>query len=134
MSRLALHHVSIITNDLERSLSFYRDVLGLTEIQRPNFPIRGAWLACGSLQLHLVVHPEGSFRSSRSIDRNDWHFALRTDEFERVVQRLIDAGFREDLPEGDPMRLLIARSGPAGFPQLYLCDPDRNVVEVNGAA
>ena len=31
------------------------------------------------------------------------------------------------------MRLLVKRSGLAGFPQLYLIDPDRNVIEVNGA-
>jgi hypothetical protein len=27
-----------------------------------------------------------------------------------------------------------AGEGPAGFPQLYLLDPDRNIIEINGAA
>ncbi len=133
MSLLALHHVSIITADLGKSLPFYCDVFGLTEIPRPDFPAAGAWLACGSQQIHLVVHPEGTFRQRPVIDRNDWHFAFRTNDFERVVERLTTLGFREDLPEDDPKRLLVFRSGPTGFPQLYLRDPDLNVVEINGA-
>ncbi|WP_060564083.1 VOC family protein [Sinorhizobium fredii] len=133
MSMLALHHVSIVTADLGKSLPFYREVFGLTEIPRPNFPVGGAWLACGSLQVHLVVHPEGTFRKNPHIDRNDWHFAFRTDDFEGAVARLTALGFSEDLPQGEPKCLLVFRSGMAGFPQLYLHDPDLNVVEINGA-
>ncbi|WP_112944896.1 MULTISPECIES: VOC family protein [unclassified Rhizobium] len=130
---LALHHVSIITDDLETSLPFYRDVFGLSEIPRPDFPVGGAWLACGSLQVHLVVHPEGTFRQRPVIDRNDWHFAFRTDDFEGVLERLAALGFSGDLPEGDPKHMLVFRTGLAGFPQLYLRDPDLNIVEINGA-
>ncbi|MFS2154877.1 VOC family protein [Rhizobium sp. Rhizsp42] len=130
---LALHHVSIITDDLDKSLPFYRDVFGLSEIPRPDFPVGGAWLACGSLQVHLVVHPEGTFRQRPTIDRNDWHFAFRTDDFEGVLERLASLGFSGDLPEGDPKHMLVFRTGLAGFPQLYLRDPDRNIVEINGA-
>jgi catechol 2,3-dioxygenase-like lactoylglutathione lyase family enzyme len=130
---LALHHVSIITDDLDKSLPFYRDVFGLSEIPRPDFPVGGAWLACGSLQDHLVVHPEGTFRQRPVIDRNDWHFAFRTDDFEGVLERLAALGFSGDLPEGDPKHMLVFRTGLAGFPQLYLRDPDLNIVEINGA-
>jgi catechol 2,3-dioxygenase-like lactoylglutathione lyase family enzyme len=133
MSLLALHHVSIVTTDLEKSLPFYCKVFGLVQIPRPNFPVDGAWLACGSLQIHLIVNPEGTFRKNPAIDRNDWHFAFRTDDFEGVVERLKALGFREDLPQGDPKCLLIFRTGHADFPQLYLRDPDLNIVEVNGA-
>ncbi len=93
---LALHHVSIITADLAKSLPFYRDVFGLREIARPNFPVDGAWLACGSLQVHLVVHPDGHVPTK--IDRNEWHFAFRTDDFEDAIERLKGLGFGEDLP------------------------------------
>jgi len=133
MSTLALHHVAIIITDLEKSLLFYRTLFGLTEIQRPDFTVAGAWLACGDLQAHLVVHPTGSFRTNSRIDRNDWHFAFRTDDFDGTVSRLASLGYTEDLPEDDPKHVLISRTGIAGFPQLYLCDPDSNVVEINGA-
>jgi hypothetical protein len=32
------------------------------------------------------------------------------------------------------MRILVNRSGMAGFLQLYVLDPDRNIIEVNTAA
>jgi catechol 2,3-dioxygenase-like lactoylglutathione lyase family enzyme len=133
MPSLALHHVSIITADLATSLPFYRDVFKLAEIPRPNFPVKGAWLACGSLQIHLVEHPEGTFRRRPFVDRNDWHFAFRTDDFDATLERLEALGFREDLPEDHPNYLLVSRIGLAGFPQLYLRDPDLNVIEINGA-
>lgn len=132
MAGLTLHHVSLIVTDLERSAKFYRELFDLEPMARPPFEVEGMWLACGTLQVHLVVHPAGSFRTG-DIDNDDWHFAFNTEDFEGVVARLEAHGFREDAGESDPKRLLIKRSGLAGFPQLYLIDPDRNVIEVNGA-
>ena len=58
---------------------------------------------------------------------------FNTDDFEGFVAKLAAHGFREDAGDDDPRRLLVKRNGLAGFPQLYLIDPDRNVIEVNGA-
>lgn len=134
MPSLRLHHVSIIVRDLDRALGFYRDILGLAPLPRPDFPVRGAWLACGDRQIHLVVHDGETFRRSDTVDNNDGHFAMTTDDFEGVVALLTAHGFSEHLPDGDPRRLLVKRTGPAGFAQLYALDPDRNIVEINTAA
>ena len=133
MPELMLHHVSIIVRDLDISLPFYRDVFGLTPITRPPFPFPGAWLGCGALQIHLIVYPGGSFRTSNKIDRNDLHFAFRTDDFDGIVGRLQSMGFDVDAAEGDPKKIFLNRQALAGFPQLYLLDPDRNIIEINGA-
>jgi catechol 2,3-dioxygenase-like lactoylglutathione lyase family enzyme len=133
MASLALHHVSVITSDLAKSLPFYCELFGLVPLVRPNFRIDGAWLGCGSLQIHLVVNPDGTFRKNAVIDRNDWHFAFRTEEFDSFVERLESLGFHDGLPSDDPKYVLIDRTGLAGFSQLYLLDPDLNVVEVNAA-
>ena len=133
MNTFVLHHVSIITANLERSLAFYRDVLGLIQIDRPPFDIGGVWLACGSSQLHLVDYPAGTYRGKSTIDNNDNHFALRVIDFEETLHLLNGKGFREDLPVGDAKRLLVKRTRLAGFPQVYLLDPDGHVVEINAA-
>jgi glyoxylase I family protein len=132
MAQLALHHVNVIVTDLPRSLAFYQNLLGLTIIERPPFKNAGAWLACGALQVHLSVYPPGSFRTG-NVDGADSHFAFRTDDFDGVLATLTANGFREDAAEDEPMRVMVRRNGPAGFPQLFLLDPDRNIVEINGA-
>jgi glyoxylase I family protein len=133
MPKLSLHHVSIAVRDLDRSLAFYRDLLGLQALPRPNFPVGGAWLACGDRQLHLVVHGGETLRRSDTVDNNDGHFALNTDDFDATVALFQAHGYQEEAPDGDPRRLVVKRTGPAGFAQLYVLDPDRNVVEVNTA-
>ena len=132
MVQLAPHHVNVIVTDLPRSLDFYQKLLGLAIMERPPFKNVGAWLACGTLQVHLTVHPPGSFRTS-NIDNDDYHFAFRTDDFDGALATLTAGGFREDAAEDDPMRVRVRRNSPAGFPQLYLLDPDRNIIEINGA-
>ena len=68
MAQLALHHVNVIVTDLPRSLEFYQKLFALTVIPRPAFQNAGAWLACGALQVHLSLHPPGSFRTGNIDD------------------------------------------------------------------
>jgi hypothetical protein len=42
-------------------------------------------------------------------------------------------GFRENAAEEDPMGVMVRRNSLAGFSQLYLLDPDRNIIEIKGA-
>lgn len=41
-----LFHVAIKTADLDATRVFWRDIIGLKEIQRPDFGYPGAWLGC----------------------------------------------------------------------------------------
>jgi catechol 2,3-dioxygenase-like lactoylglutathione lyase family enzyme len=132
MPELALHHVSIPTRDVERAVAFYRGIFGLRPVPRPDFPVKGAWLACGDRQVHLVQHSGATFRSP-GVDNDDAHFAFRTGDFEEIVARLAAYGYREDAGPDDPMRMMVRRQGQAGFAQLYILDPDANVIEVNDA-
>jgi catechol 2,3-dioxygenase-like lactoylglutathione lyase family enzyme len=129
-----LHHVSIVTANLELSANFYRDVFGLQQVSRPPFKVGGAWFAVGQTQIHLVANSDGTFRGKSTIDTDDTHFAIRVEDFDAAMTHLAAHGFRGDVAEDDPMRVLIIRNGVAGFPQAYLLDPDRHVVEMNAAA
>ncbi len=132
MVELRLHHVAVIVTDLERSASFYQRLFRLQPIERPPFSIPGMWLGVGPLQLHLTVYRPGTFRS-RQVDNDDIHFAFNTGDFEGFVAEAHAMGFSEDVPRDNPMHMILKRQGVAGFPQLYLMDPDRNIIEVNGA-
>ena len=58
-------HVSLVTTDLDRSIAFYHDILGLHQIQRPAFKSTGAWMSSGSFEIHLTVNPNGHLRRHR---------------------------------------------------------------------
>jgi len=127
-----LGHVVLYVRDLDRSAAFYQQLFGLAPIARPPFTIPGLWLGVGELQLHLTVYPAGNFRTG-PVDNDDIHFAFNTDDFEGFVAHAKTMGFKEDGADTDPMRMIVKRQGMAGFPQVYLIDPDHNIIEVNGA-
>jgi glyoxylase I family protein len=110
---VGIHHVSIMTPDVEATRAFYVDVLGLSERDdRPDFGIGGHWLDAGGQQVHLV---EGATPS-----RAGQHFALRVDDLESVVAELRDKGYEVK----DPFHSGVGR-------QTVVEDPVGNVVELN---
>jgi len=130
----ALDHVSLVTRDLQRSVAFYQSVLGLRPLARPPFKSEGAWLGSGTLELHITVNPAGNFRPQPNIATGDVHFAARVRDFAGAERHLLDLGYSETAPEGDPKRLVFRRNGPAPYAQVYLLDPDFHQIELNSAS
>ena len=113
MEPLGVHHVSIMTPDVEVGLAFYTEVLGLTvRSDRPDFGIGGAWLDAGEQQVHLV---EGATPTEAG-----QHFALRVGDLDAVVAELRERG----LDVADPFATGVGR-------QTTVRDPFGNVVELN---
>ena len=110
---LGVHHVSLNVDDLEKSLSFYVDQLGLEVLPRPDFGFPGAWLKSGPQELHLMEvqdhqAPEGQ------------HFAFRVTNLDQTLEALAAEGIEVskafDLPNGR---------------QAFLRDPAGNMLELN---
>ena len=131
---VALHHVALPVVDLSRARRFYSDVLGLQEIHRPEaFDFPGAWFALGDGQLHLIERSGGTMREGKALDSRDVHFAMRVADYDAMLARLHSLGYREDAALDDPMRIKANRKPNAGFPQIFVMDPDRHVIEINSA-
>jgi catechol 2,3-dioxygenase-like lactoylglutathione lyase family enzyme len=132
-----LHHVSLPVSDLERAKAFYGGIIGLVEIERPPFNFPGAWFRAGDRDVHLIVGTRSTFRDGKGIDSRDAHLAIRVRSYRRAVAHLEALGYTEAEPHasgGDPFRTMrISPRSTAGFPQIYILDPDRNVVEINAA-
>jgi glyoxylase I family protein len=125
-----LHHVALPVSDLIRARLFYGTVLGLQEIARPAFDFDGAWYEVGDRQLHLIVSTDQTFRLGKSVNSRDIHFAIRVKSFRRALEQLQSNGYRPD-HENPLLSLRVNRRATAGFPQIYLLDPDRNMIEIN---
>jgi catechol 2,3-dioxygenase-like lactoylglutathione lyase family enzyme len=120
-----LHHVSISVTDLARAQRFYSDVLGLVEIPRPAFEFAGAWYQLGDRQLHLIVHPgTRTLRGTTAIEAREGHYGIRVRSYRETRQHLEERG----VPYRDKPRNLTP------WPQIYVTDPDGNVIELNAEA
>jgi len=116
-SVIELNHVALSVSDVARSLPFYREVLGLEVIPRPNFPFPGAWFRLGHHQeLHLIGDQRLAAASGHSMDG---HFALLVQDLAPVEARLRAAGVRFRGPG----------PRPDGALQIFVADPDGNVIE-----
>lgn len=114
-----IHHVSLNVRDTERSLGFYRDLLGLGMLDRPALGFNGAWLDAGNgRQIHLIE------TDSVPADVGQ-HFAFLVDDIDHVVAVVRDAGF--EIPDAKVVRGGVAR-------QTFVLDPDGNRVEFNQPA
>jgi glyoxylase I family protein len=125
-----VHHVAVPISDLARAKHFYGTVLGLQEIPRPAFPFAGAWYRAGDREVHLIVSADQTFRVGKGVDSQDGHLAIRVRNFAQALEYLTSQGYRPD--HDDPARMMRLRiKSPTGYPQMYILDPDRNVIEVN---
>jgi len=113
-----LNHVSIHAVDMEASLRFYTELLGLERIPSPTFQHRVEWLRLGDQQLHLF---------ERDTEAPSFHHvAFEVDDFEAVYAKTREL----EIQEGEAWSSS-ARELPDGSVQLYLRDPAGNLVEID---
>jgi len=76
---VGLNHVSVVAHDLEESMRFYVDVLGLEPVPTPTFGFPVRWLKAGGLQVHLFERPDEPPTYA--------HFAFTVDDIVAVYER-----------------------------------------------
>lgn len=118
-----LHHVSVAVTNLERSKTFYGEVLGFKEsTERPDFGVPGAWYQIGTTQVHLVQWVDGkTLRGTTEIDIADGHFAIRVSDMDAFIRRL----------ETYNVKMLNMPVNKTQWHQVYISDPDGNLIEFN---
>jgi catechol 2,3-dioxygenase-like lactoylglutathione lyase family enzyme len=112
MKPAGLHHVAICVADAQKGLAFYRDVLGMTQLPRPDLG-RGYWLDAGGQQVHLMES------DSQPLAAN--HFAIRVDDIDAAVTDLQELGV-------EVHRIAFI---PGAGHQAFLHDPFGNLLELN---
>jgi catechol 2,3-dioxygenase-like lactoylglutathione lyase family enzyme len=109
-----LNHLTLAVTDLERSVGFYRDLLGF----RPAATWKtGAYLRLGELWLCLSLDDKRA--TSPQPDYTHYAFGIAQDSFPAFRARLLDAGvaeWRQNRSEGD---------------SFYFLDPDGHQLEAH---
>jgi catechol 2,3-dioxygenase-like lactoylglutathione lyase family enzyme len=115
-----LHHVNINTEDLEATVAFYVEAIGLTKGDRPPFGFPGAWLYDGARPaVHLNLTAETPASPTAAVD----HIAFAYDSLDETLARL------------DRLNLHYTRPKPVpgtAIRQCFAKDPNGVTVELQG--
>ena len=111
-----LNHVAIHVKDMDASIAFYADGIGLPTMPRPDFPFPGAWFRLGPVQeLHLI----GGRELEVVADKRGTHFALQVASIDNAWEIL----------ENRQLNPYSRQTRPDGAFQFYVNDPDGHVIE-----
>lgn len=118
---MRLHHVSLVVADTGRAVAFYRDILGLPLIERPELGFPGAWFGVAEQQIHLLELPNPDPVTGRpEHGGRDRHVAFVTTELDEIISRL----------DAHALAYTRSRSGRAA---VFCRDPDGNGIELIAA-
>lgn len=120
-----ISHVALLITDLEQARHFYGNILGLSELKRPPFFIKGLWYDLGDLELHLMLYEQAEKPQVHPLNETvQAHFALSIPEFQlnTILEKLKAAGIALI---AEPVR------SPAGILQVFFYDFDKNMIELN---
>lgn len=126
---LRFEHVGMTVSDLDRSLAFYVDRLGLTLRLRRRTPTGGevAFLDAGGGQLEIVCPPGAVVTPARRVEGAEAglrHLTFAVDDVDEAYTRLIAAGVPAlEAPRDAVNRDVFARVA-------FVLDPDGIVVEL----
>src|SRR5262249_61357730 len=82
-------------------------------------------------QSPLIIPPPTTIGGDKGIATRENLLALRVPSYRAPREYLHSKGYREDAGPDDPMRLQTNLHAVAGFPQMYIVDTDRHVIEIN---
>ena len=120
----SVSHVALYVFDLQKSVDFYKNVLGLQQLPEPFKDGKHVWLRMGPhSQLHII---QGAAKVEPH-DKNS-HLAFSVKDLKKFTARLDNAGVRYGSWTSDEKR---TTARPDGVEQVYLQDPDNFWVEVN---
>lgn len=118
MAIQGMNHFTVLTSDLDATLAFYCDLLGLRSGPRPPFDFPGAWLYCGAQAvLHVIAGRKLPAQATGLID----HMAFSAQGLADTVAHLRAKGIDHKL----------RRLPGNGQWQLFFHDPDGAKVELD---
>jgi lactoylglutathione lyase len=139
---LSANHVGLTVSNLERSVAFYRDLLGFTVryergevtseymprlVGLPGARLKIAGLDLPGLHLDLIEYlaPPGATEASRTCDVGNGHLGFTVDDLHAAYRHLSAAGVRF---KSEPVN--ISQGPNKGGWAVYFTDPDGITLEM----
>lgn len=119
MKATGFNHVSINAQNLDESVRFYTEVLGMEKIPTYDFGFPVQYLRLGDLQLHIFEREETQAPTFH-------HFGMDIDDFEAAYLKAKELGIHDTETFFNDVYEL-----PDGSVQMYIRDPGGNLVELD---
>lgn len=124
---LTINHLALSVTDLDRSAEFYKNVLGLKEIQKGVRSEAVKWFQFSDgKELHLLSFIKDPVTLNKAI-----HLAITASDFDMFIKKLDDLGVEYGDWAGTPGKIQIRKDG---IKQVLFQDPDGFWIEVNNAS
>ena len=120
-----LHHVLVLTDDLEATRAFWCDALGFEVVESPPLPFDGFWLSLGG-EACVHVAERDSYAANAAelglppVSGPADHVAFRRAGYDELVARLEAAGVE-----------MVSNEVPGLLRQVFVRDPNGLRVELN---
>ncbi|XP_058206829.1 glyoxylase I 4-like [Rhododendron vialii] len=120
----SLNHISLLCRSVDESLDFYKNVLGFSQIKRPNsFNFDGAWLFNFGVGIHLLQSEDSDdMPKIRQINPKDNHISFQCESMGAVEKKLKEM----------EIEYLKSRVEEGGIyvDQLFFHDPNGSMIEI----
>ncbi len=126
MFSLTFDHYTIKVRELDTSTSFYKEVLGLSEIENRTYKPHIRWFSIGNgTELHIVEGSTHDIRTNVGV-----HLALKLSDFDDFISHLKSKNILRHNSKSVPGSITTRADGVR---QVYFQDPDGYWIEVNEA-
>ena len=118
-----IHHIALITDDLDRSLHFYSTILGFRVLSKYFRADRNSWkvdLKLGDIQLELFTFPDAPARPSWPEARGLRHLAFEVEDLQKCHAELLQNNWDAEV---------IRRDDLTGKNFFFSFDPDGTPIE-----
>ncbi len=125
-NKARINHLAIYVVDLQKSTSFYRDIIGLDTIPEPFHDGKHTWMKIGpKASIHIIQGAEGKKEYYKGN-----HICFSVESLEKFIELLKKNNISWEDYNNNKMAIT---SRPDGVKQIWLQDPDGYWIEINNA-
>ena len=123
-NKISLNHIALYVEDLSKSVTFYKNIIGLDSVPEPFKDGMHAWFKIGdNLTLHIIQGKKEKIHQYRST-----HTCYSVTDINSFIAHLTKSAIVYEDVNGNPNSVTTRVDG---VKQIYFKDPDGYWIEIN---